>query len=239
MTAADCFPSRRGPHRFNIFGNPTPTRRASCRWLELLDAKGRDWSFELVRINDARAGRRHRYSWGFTGFNNHRPRADGTGMANGFDNGFGPGGAVVKVDTDAAERSEPCVTVWSSTTAFPSEPVFVGRPVRCPWPFTQRSRGATGSSSVSVRPQCPPWWRRHSHFTEKECIPRTDCLACAPSQGGTAEDDGVLLFLGYDLARRESFLGVLDASDMAELARAYCGSRCCVSFHGQWIPAVD
>mmetsp|Transcript_38344 Transcript_38344/g.100557 ORF Transcript_38344/g.100557 Transcript_38344/m.100557 type:complete len:101 (+) Transcript_38344:732-1034(+) len=98
-------------------------------------------------------------------------------------NGFGPGGAVVKVDTDSAERSAPCVTVWSSATAFPSEPVFVARP------------------------------------------------------GGTAEDDGVLLFLGYDLARRESFLGVLAASDMTELARAYCGSRCCVSFHGQWIPS--
>jgi len=30
---------------------------------------------------------------------------------------------------------------------------------------------------------------------------------------------------------------VLDAADMSELARVHAGSRCCVSFHGQWIPA--
>jgi len=185
-------------------GDPTPTRSASARWLDLTDAQGRDWTYELVRINEKQLGRRHRYSYGFTGFNHQQEGA----------NRFGPGGAVVKVDSDAhppiggggapagklaAARAAavaaaaaaaapprpkpPSVTVWSSPTDFPSEPVFIGRP------------------------------------------------------GATAEDDGVLLFLGYDTLKRESFMGVLDARDMTERARVWCGSRCCVSFHGQWIPA--
>ena len=162
---------------FNVFGNPTPTRRAAAKWLEMSDAEGREWTFELVRLNDAVAGRRHRYSYGFTAFNNHRKTTSGSS------NNFGPGGAVVKMDSEAAVPGS--VEVWSSPSVFPSEPVFVARP------------------------------------------------------GGTAEDDGVLLFLGHDMARRESLLCVLDAESMHELARVYCGSRCCVSFHGQWIPSAS
>ena len=188
----------------NCYGSPLPTRRASARWLDMVDEQGRDWSFELVRINEGRSGSAHRFSYGFTGFN-HLPA--------GAPNHFGPGGAVVKMDSEAngggappllvkprisgvvgldsrvseataqAAQLKPSVTTWSSATEFPSEPVFVARP------------------------------------------------------GGTAEDDGVLLFLGYDTLRRESFMGVLEAETMAEVARVYCGSRCCVSFHGHWIPA--
>ena len=233
----------------NDRGKPTPGRRASAQWVEMLDEQGtrhilslssrslaslcpplttpmhslhpaplhppsttprksnpttsgRDWSFELARINEANSGKRHRFAFGFTGFNHQHEGA----------NRFGPGGAVVKMDaeanpaawwvappsvkpavnrppTQAAAASaaegdtKPAVSVWSSATVFPSEPVFVARP------------------------------------------------------GATREDDGVLLFLGYDTLRRESFMGVLEASDMSEAARVYCGTRCPVSFHGHWIPA--
>ena len=160
----------------NVFDELTAARRAAAKWLEMSDAEGRDWTFELVRLNDAVAGRRHRYSYGFTAFNNHRQVSP-----SGHSNSFGPGGAVVKMDSETA-AADSSVMVWSSPTVFPSEPVFVARP------------------------------------------------------GATAEDDGVLLFLGHDMARRESLLCVLDAQSMQELARVYCGSRCCVSFHGQWIP---
>lgn len=190
--------------RVNCYGNPLPTRKASASWLEMIDEQGREWSFDRPRINENLDGAAHRYSYGFTPFN-HLPA--------GAPNRFGPGGAVVKMDSEVngggaapllvkprvsgvpgvdgrvpvttapSAPTNPSVTTWSSATDFPSEPVFVGRP------------------------------------------------------GGTAEDDGVLLFLGYDTIRRESFMGVLDAAGMGELARMYCGTRCCVSLHGEWIPA--
>jgi beta,beta-carotene 9',10'-dioxygenase len=185
----------------NDFGDPTPTRKASAQWLEMVDAQCRDWTFELPRINQGRTSKRHRYAYGFTGFAHQQPA--------GKPNTFGPGGGVVKMDTEANAAAgpppstkprlrtsaglrgepvpencpvNPSVVSWASPTVFPSEPVFVPRP------------------------------------------------------GATEEDDGVLLFLGYDTIRTESFMGVLDATDMSELARVYCGSRCCVSFHGHWIP---
>lgn len=185
----------------NDYGDPTPTRKAKAQWLDMTDTECRDWTFELVRINEARSGKRHRYAYGFTGFAHQQPK--------GKPNIFGYGGGVVKMDCEANDGGEappstkprlrteeglrgaappedcpvsPSVLTWTSPTVFPSEPVFVPRP------------------------------------------------------GGEDEDDGVLLFLGYDMLRRESFMGVLDATDMSELARAYCGSRCCVSFHGHWIP---
>lgn len=185
----------------NDFGDATPTRKASARWLDMVDAECRDWTFELARINEEQSGKRHRFAYGFTGFAHQQPE--------GMPNTFGLGGAVVKMDAEAnagrqpppstkhRSRSSsglrgspppddspinPSVLTWSSPTVFPSEPVFVPRP------------------------------------------------------GGSKEDDGVLLFLGYDLARRESFMGVLNASDMTEMARVYSGARCCVSFHGHWIP---
>ena len=83
----------------NDFGDPTPTRKASCSWLDMVDECGLNWTFELVRVNDAYTGRRHRYAYGFTGFNN--PQGPGGG------NRFGPGGAVVKMDTEANPPAGP------------------------------------------------------------------------------------------------------------------------------------
>lgn len=56
---------------------------------------------------------------------------------------------------------------------------------------------------------------------------------------GQREDAGVLLVQAFDAARKDSFLLCLDAKDMSELARAYTGLRCPISFHGQWAPAQE
>jgi hypothetical protein len=40
----------------------------------------------------------------------------------------------------------------------------------------------------------------------------------------------------YDGARRETFLLVVDATDMSEVARYYTGTRIPISFHGQFLP---
>ena len=72
-------------------------------------------------------------------------------------------------------------------------------------------------------------------WKEVNCYPSEPIFVGKPN--GDDEDDGVLLSQVYDGSRRESFLLVLDAKDMTELARCYTGSRLCVSFHGQFIAA--
>jgi carotenoid cleavage dioxygenase-like enzyme len=74
------------------------------------------------------------------------------------------------------------------------------------------------------------WSSANCYPTEATFVPRPE--ASGDAQG--AEDDGVLLSQVYDGERRETFLLVLDARDMSELARCYTGMRCPVSFHGQF-----
>lgn len=56
-----------------------------------------------------------------------------------------------------------------------------------------------------------------------------------PRPNAKAEDDGVLVSQVYDGVRRETFLLVLDAATMRELARAYTGIRVPSSFHGAFL----
>ena len=49
-----------------------------------------------------------------------------------------------------------------------------------------------------------------------------------------SEDDGVLLSIGLDAKKDRSFLLVLDAQTMVELARAYVPHLIPYSFHGQF-----
>lgn len=51
---------------------------------------------------------------------------------------------------------------------------------------------------------------------------------------GELEDDGVLLSQVFDSNRNESYLLVLDAKTLNEVARAYTGIRIPVSLHGQF-----
>jgi carotenoid cleavage dioxygenase-like enzyme len=52
---------------------------------------------------------------------------------------------------------------------------------------------------------------------------------------GEREDDGVLLSVVLDAAAGSSFLLVLDASDLSEVARAGVPHHIPFSFHGQFM----
>ena len=55
--------------------------------------------------------------------------------------------------------------------------------------------------------------------------------------GGIEEDDGVLLTVVLDGEARRSMLVVLDARDMAELARAEMKTHFPYGFHGSFVSA--
>lgn len=141
-----------------------------------VDMSGMLLTSELVRINPNHAGKKYRFSYGFTGFAH-------TEEENRYLDW-----ALVKLDHVAAEAivrgntaSGPTAVKWQEPDMYPTEPVFV------------------------------------------------------PNPDGSSEDKGVLLSQVYDGNRRETFLLVLDASNMKELARCYTGVRCPVSFHGQFV----
>ena len=46
----------------------------------------------------------------------------------------------------------------------------------------------------------------------------------------------MLLVTAYDAAREEGLLVWIDAREMAEVGRAYCGTPYPMGFHGQFIP---
>ena len=52
--------------------------------------------------------------------------------------------------------------------------------------------------------------------------------------GAEAEDDGVLLSVVLDAAAERSYLLILDAADLSELARAEAPHHIPFSFHGQF-----
>ena len=58
-----------------------------------------------------------------------------------------------------------------------------------------------------------------------------------PAPDGTAEDDGVLLSVVLDSSTGTSFLAVLDAHDLSELARAHAPHRIGFGFHGDFFSA--
>ena len=59
-----------------------------------------------------------------------------------------------------------------------------------------------------------------------------------PSPAAKGEDDGVLLSLAVDIANDRSFLLVLDAGTLAELARAETPHAIPFHFHGSFFPAT-
>lgn len=69
-------------------------------------------------------------------------------------------------------------------------------------------------------------------WAEPGCWPGEPVFVAAP--GGGAEDDGVCLSVVLDGARGTSFLLVLDASDLRELARAEVPHHIPFGFHGQF-----
>ena len=77
--------------------------------------------------------------------------------------------------------------------------------------------------------------RTHTQWREPGGLPGEPVFI--PRPGGSAEDDGVLLSLVTG-AGGGSFVVVLDARSLAELARARLAEGVPYGFHGCWLPAV-
>jgi beta,beta-carotene 9',10'-dioxygenase len=71
-----------------------------------------------------------------------------------------------------------------------------------------------------------------SHWEAEGCFPSEPVFV--PEPDGEAEDAGVLLSVVLDAARGTSFMLVLDARDLTELARAHAPHHVPFSFHGQF-----
>ncbi|HVS29801.1 MAG TPA: carotenoid oxygenase family protein [Solirubrobacteraceae bacterium] len=69
-------------------------------------------------------------------------------------------------------------------------------------------------------------------WAETGCYPGEPVFV--PTPGGTAEDDGVLLSVVLDGSRGGSFLLVLDAGSLEEIARAHVPHHIPFGFHGQY-----
>jgi carotenoid cleavage dioxygenase-like enzyme len=101
-----------------------------------------------------------------------------------------------------------------------------GRPYR----FVYANSQLPGSESleqivkIDVRDGSARHWREHG------CYPGEPVFVPAPGAG--AEDDGVVLSVVLDAPRRRSFLLVLDARDLGELARAEAPHHIPLGFHG-------
>ena len=83
---------------------------------------------------------------------------------------------------------------------------------------------------AAVPPDVATWHEHGCHPGEPVFVPRP---------GSTAEGDGVLLSLVLDARANRSFLVVLDATTLAEIARATLPHAVPYGFHGEHVPAQD
>jgi beta,beta-carotene 9',10'-dioxygenase len=70
-------------------------------------------------------------------------------------------------------------------------------------------------------------------WSEDGCSPGEPVFVAAPD--ASAEDEGVLLSVVFDAGSGGSFLLVLDAADLSELARAETPHHIPYGFHGQFV----
>lgn len=71
-------------------------------------------------------------------------------------------------------------------------------------------------------------------WSEPGCWPGEPVLVADPTTAADAEDTGVVLSLVLDSRARRSFLLVLDAATLTEVARALLPHAAPLGFHGQW-----
>jgi carotenoid cleavage dioxygenase-like enzyme len=76
---------------------------------------------------------------------------------------------------------------------------------------------------------------RAREWLEEAAYPGEPVFVARPDAGG--EDDGVLLSVVLDARRHKSFLLVLDAASLAEIARAECPHPIPFGLHGNYFPA--
>ena len=87
--------------------------------------------------------------------------------------------------------------------------------------------GSTGSSRSIRRTALPSSW------SEDGCSPGEPVFVAEPDS--SAEDAGVLLSVVFDARSGGSFMLVLDAKDLSELARAETPHHIPYGFHGQFV----
>ncbi|MGZ5824219.1 MAG: carotenoid oxygenase family protein, partial [Hyphomicrobium sp.] len=106
-----------------------------------------------------------------------------------------------------------------------------GRPYRHVWGVGRRERQDFLDTIVKIDAatgETQSWWRAHCYPGEPVFVPTPD---------RTREGDGVLLSVVLNARRERSFLLVLDAISLAEIARAECPHHIPFGFHGNYFPA--
>jgi beta,beta-carotene 9',10'-dioxygenase len=106
-----------------------------------------------------------------------------------------------------------------------------GRPYRHVWGVGRRDPKDFLDSIVKIDTttgESQSWAREH-------CYPGEPVFVASP--GRTVEGDGVLLSVVLDARSARSFLLVLDAMSLAEIARAECPHHIPFGFHGNYFPA--
>ena len=101
------------------------------------------------------------------------------------------------------------------------------RPYRYVWGIDQKSGWLDRIVKVDVAERRTIEWR------EDGCSPGEPVFVSAPD--AKAEDDGVLLSVVFDSRSGRSFMLVLDAADLSELARAEAPHHIPYGFHGQFV----
>jgi carotenoid cleavage dioxygenase-like enzyme len=108
--------------------------------------------------------------------------------------------------------------------------LIAGRRYRYAWGAGQRVEGDFLDSVVRIDTSdgsSLTWWQEH-------CFPGEPVFVPAPER--TREGEGVLLSVVLDAARGRSFLLVLDAQTLVEIARAECPHQIPFGFHGAFFP---
>lgn len=109
---------------------------------------------------------------------------------------------------------------------------YAGKPYRYVWGTGQKLAGDFLDSIVKVDTasgRAATWFNAGLYPGEPVFV---------PSPSAKAEDDGVLLSIVLDIARDRSFLLVLDAANLKELARVEAPHAIPFHFHGNYFPAT-
>lgn len=112
-------------------------------------------------------------------------------------------------------------------------PRVAGRPYRIVWGVSTRRQGHFFDSIVKIDVEdrtARDWWDDCCYPGEPVFVPRPRAVA---------EDDGVLLSVVLDARRRRSFLLMLDAASLGEIARAECPHPIPFGLHGNYFPGTD
>jgi beta,beta-carotene 9',10'-dioxygenase len=108
--------------------------------------------------------------------------------------------------------------------------LVAGRPYSYAWGTGRRTEGAFLDCIVKIdvaSGAAQTWWQEH-------CFPGEPVFVPAPKR--TREGEGVLLSVVLDAQRGRSFLLVLDAQTLKEVARAACPHLIPFGLHGSYLP---